>query len=464
MQQFFFDPNIYIERRNTLKKNLESGKYLFLGNKESGMNFRDNWYPFRQDSTFLYYFGVNIPGLYAVIDVDEDEVILFGDDLTIDDIVWTGPLPSLNDLAEKAGIRKVLPVSRLASYIDSGTQHLPPYRPEHTLAISQYKGISAGEVADKASVSFIKAVVAQRQIKSKEEIEQLHLAAHHTSEMHHRVMKSAEPGRYEHELVAQAYKYAWSRYLPMSFPPISTINGHILHNHDYSHQLKSGDMVLFDAGMEASSGYAGDMTRTFPVDNRFTPIQAEMYDIVHRSFKAAEAAVKPGIKFKDIHLLAARVLVEGLKDLGIMKGDPEEAVSAGAHTMFFQCGLGHMMGLDVHDMENLGEQYVGYTDTFIKSKEFGLKSLRLGKELQPGFVLTVEPGIYIIPELIDLRKSEGMYLDFINYDALNKHRHFGGIRIENDYLVTEEGWQVLGDPIPTSRSWVEETRKSILEG
>jgi Xaa-Pro aminopeptidase len=463
MQQFFFDSSIYQERRNQLKKNLKSGKYLFLGNKESGINFRDNWYPFRQDSTFLYYFGVNLPGLCAIVDVDNDEEIIFGDELTIDDIVWTGPLPALHELAGKAGINTVFPVNKLNNYINSETHHLPPYRPEHVIAISQYKGIDAGSVSGTASISFIKAVVAQRSIKSSEEVEQLHIAASHTSEMHHRVMKSAEAGRYEYDLVAQAYKYAWSCHLPMSFTPISTINGHILHNHDYSHQLKSGDMVLFDGGMEAPSGYAGDMTRTFPVDGTFSSIQAEMYDIVHRSFKAAEAAVKPGVKFKDIHLLAARVLVEGLSELGIMKGDPAEAVADGAHTMFFQCGLGHMMGLDVHDMENLGEQYVGYTDTFIKSKEFGLKSLRLGKELHPGYVVTVEPGIYIIPELIDLRRSEGKYLNFINYDELNKYRNFGGIRIENDYLVTESGYELLGDPIPTSREWVEETRRSVLE-
>ena len=463
MNQFLFSTDVYINRRNQLKKNLGSGTYLFLGNRESGINFRDNWYPFRQDSTFLYYFGINIPGLYAIIDIDNDKEMLFGDELTIDDIVWTGPLPSLKELAEKVGIDTVLPVSQLNGYTDNNTHHLPPYRPEHTLAISQYKGIEPGAVSSTSSISFIKAVVAQREIKSSEEIEQLHQAAHHTSEMHHRVMKSAEPGRKEYDLVAQAYKYAWSCNLPMSFPPISTINGHILHNHDYSHTLSSGDMVLFDGGMESIGGYAGDMTRTFPVDAKFTSVQAEMYDIVHRSFLAAEAVLKPGIKFKEIHLLSAKVLVEGLSEMGIMKGDPEEAVAAGAHTMFFQCGLGHMMGMDVHDMENLGEPYVGYTDTFIKSKEFGLKSLRLGKTLKEGFVLTVEPGIYIIPELIDLRKEEGKYLDFIDYEVLNKYRNFGGIRIENDYLITKDGYELLGDPIPTSRAWVEETRKSVLE-
>ena len=462
MDHFFFSEEIYIRRRRALKSKLKSGVYLFLGNDESSINFKDNWYHFRQDSTFLYYFGVNIPSLAAIIDIDNDKEIIFGDTLTIDDIVWTGPLPSLKELGGKAGITTILPANKLATYCDRNIKYLPPYRPEHTLKLNVLTGKPVKELEGSADVSFIKAVVDQRSIKTEEEIEQLDLAATLSSEMHLRVMKSAEPGRKEHDLVAQAYKYAWSRYVHMSFTPIVTINGHILHNHDYSHQIERGNMVLFDGGIEVSSGYAGDMTRTFPVSESFSSIQAEMYDIVHHSFVSAVEAVKPGIRFKDIHLLAAKKLVEGLTAMSIMKGDPDEAVAAGAHTMFFQCGLGHMMGLDVHDMENLGEQYVGYTERFCKSKEFGLKSLRLGKELQQGYVLTVEPGIYIIPELIDLWHAEGKFRQFINYDVLNKYRNFGGIRIENDYLVTSSGSRVLGDPLPVERSAIERIRQESL--
>jgi Xaa-Pro aminopeptidase len=459
MNTFFFPKSTYQARRQQLKSILKSGKYLFLGNENSSVNFKDNWYHFRQDSTFLYYFGVNIPGLAAIIDIDEDKVMIFGDEPTIDDIVWTGPLPTLHDLGAKAGVHNIQPSKTLAQHVDQHTHFLPAYRPEHEIKISAWTGFSIPQVAKKASIPFIKAVVQQRSIKSAEEIEQLDIAASLTSEMHLRVMKSAEAGRYEHELVAQAYKYAWSKNVPMSFPPIMTINGHILHNHDYSHRLNRGNMVLCDGGLEAPSGYAGDMTRTFPVGPTFDGRQAALYDIVHHSFTSAADAVKPGVRFVDIHLLAAKKLVEGLKDQGIMKGDPDEAVAAGAHTMFFQCGLGHMMGLDVHDMENLGEQYVGYTEDFIKSKAFGLKSLRLGKELEEGYVLTVEPGIYIIPELIDMWRKEGKYEAFIDYATLEKYKDFGGIRIENDYVVTANDSRVLGNPLPSLRKEVEEIRK-----
>ncbi len=435
-----FPTQTYLDRRAILKKTLGKGKILLLGNEESSVNFKDNWYPFRQDSTFLYYFGLPIAGLTAIIDIDQDETILFGDELTIDDIIWTGPLPSLQSMAEKVGLSKVLPKDKLEDYLSPDTHYLPPYRPEHHLKLqSWFQG-----KADQQSLELIHAIAKQRTIKSPEEIEQLDIAADLSYQIHKAVMEACQPGMYEYELVAIAQKVTMEQNAKLSFTPILTKDGQTLHNHYYGNRLEEGQMVLFDGGVESPLQYCGDITRTFPVGKAFTSTQKELYQIVLNALKAAEQFVKPGVFFKDVHLLASKKLVEGLTDYGIMKGDPEEAVAAGAHTMFFQCGLGHLLGLDVHDMENLGEPNIGYTEQLKKSTEFGLKSLRLGKQVEEGYALTIEPGIYIIPALIDKFKSEGKFEAFINYNELEKHRHFGGIRIEDDYVITADGARRLG--------------------
>ena len=462
MEINLFASQTYKDRRDALKKKLGKGVVLILGNDESSINFKDNWYPFRQDSTFLYYFGLNLPGLTAMIDIDNDRDIIFGNELSIDDIVWTGPQPSLAELAEKVAVTEVLPTSRIADHVNTTTLYLPPYRPEHSVKLSDWTGKGVAEAAGAYSVELIKAMAEQRSVKSQEELEEINKAVTITSEMHLAVMKAARPGMKEHELVGVAMRTAAEHNVSLSFPPIMTINGSILHNHYYGNKLEEGQMLLFDGGTESPRNYAGDMTRTFPVGGRFDTRQKALYDIVHSAHSAAVEALKPGAVFKDIHLLAAKKLVEGLTEVGIMKGDADAAVNAGAHTMFFQCGLGHMMGLDVHDMENYGEQYIGYTDTLVKSKEFGLKSLRLGKAVEKGYVVTIEPGIYIIPELIDMYKADNKFAEFINYQELESYRDFGGIRVEDDYVITESGSSLLGKPLVRSSEEVEAVRTEAV--
>ena len=459
-----FSTETYVKRRALLKKKfIGSGVLLFLGNQESSINFKDNWYPYRQDSTFLYYFGLNLPGLHALIDLDSGQEIIFGDDLTLDEIVWTGPQPTIAAMSAKVGILDTRPLEKITICLFKREVHfLPVYRPEHAVLMASLLGLSYTEIDLGYSVPFIKAVAGQRTIKSSEELSSLHEAASITSQIHLSLMQQAKAGMKEYELASRVRQVAHEQNVNISFQPIVTIDGQILHNHYYGNTLSGGDLLLCDAGAESSHLYAGDMTRTFPVDPAFSTLQKELYDVVHRSHLAAIAALKPGIKFLDLHLLACRVLVEGLVEVGIMKGHPEDAVAAGAHTMFFQCGLGHLMGLDVHDMENFGEAYVGYDDQLKKSTAFGLKSLRLGKALAPGYVLTVEPGIYIIPELIKQHKAKGSYNDFINYPLLEKHADFGGIRIEDDFVITVDGAQLLGTPLASSSDDIESIRKAAL--
>jgi len=463
-QYDMFNKQVYIARRQKLKQQLGKGLLLFLGNEESSMNYKDNWYHFRQDSSFLYFFGLDKAGLAAVIDVEGDKDILFGRELTLDEIVWMGPQPSVVDQAAQVGITDVRPPAGLAGVLSAArssglpVHFLPPYRPENIQKLSELLGLSLAAVKEQASVPFIKAVVAQRSIKSAEEVEQVEEAVNITAAMHLAAIRGARDGMTEAQLAGELPGIAIGAGGQLSFPTILTVNGQVLHNHYGSTVMKAGQMALCDAGAENGMHYAGDMTRTFPVGRRFTGIQKEMYDIVLSAQEAAVAALRPGILFRDVHFLAAEKLVEGLKAAGVFKGDVKEAVAAGAHTMVFQCGLGHMMGLDVHDMEDLGEPYVGYTEELKKSTEFGLKSLRLGRALEPGFVVTIEPGLYFIPELMDLRRSEKKFFGFINYDKLETFKSFGGIRIEEDLLITETGSRLLGKPLIKKAEEIEAAR------
>lgn len=455
-----FDAKTYTQRRRQLKQQLGSGLILLPGNDEAGMNYKDNWYPFYQDSTFLYYFGLDLADLTAIIDIDRNETILFGPEQSIDDVVWTGPLPSLASLAEQVSVHKVLPTTKITDYLKGAKNlhYLPPYRPEHQLKLQIWTGKSVPE----PSLELIQAVVAQRSIKSEAEVAEIEQAVTYTSRMHRNAMQFARAGMKEHEVASEAVRYAEATGNLLSFPIICTTQGQILHNHYRGNTLQPGEMLLMDAGIQTPAGYAGDMTRTFPVGPTFTQRQRELYQVVLEAHEAAMAALQPGVLYKDVHLLACRKLTDGLKNVGLMRGNTEEAVQAGAHTMFFQCGLGHMMGMDVHDMENLGEQYVGYTSELQKSTEFGLKSLRLGRALEPGFVLTVEPGIYIIPELIDMRRNDKTAQQFINFDLLDSYRDFGGIRIEDDLLITENGSRILGEPLERALADVEAIRQQAL--
>jgi len=459
-----FDKNVYLSRRKRLKEQLGKGIILLLGNEESSMNYKDNLYHFRQDSNFLYFIGMDKPGLTVVIDIDHDKEYVYGRDLTLDEIVWTGPQPSLAEQAAPAGIGETRESSSLAQDLVSAraagrTIHfLPPYRPENVLKLSAWLGIAPGALKEHASVPLIKAVVAQRSIKSPEEIAQIEEAVDITAAMHLAAIQGARDSMTEAQLAGVLHGIAISSGGNLAFPTILTVNGQVLHNHYSNTVMKEGQIAICDSGAENALHYAGDMTRTFPVGKRFSTLQREMYDIVLASQEAAVAALRPGVLFRDVHALACEKLVEGLKAHGVMKGDPKEAVAAGAHTIIFQCGLGHMMGLDVHDMEDLGEEYVGYTDELKKSKEFGWKSLRLARQLEPGFVVTIEPGLYFIPELMDRWSAEKKYTDFINYDKLKTFRHFGGIRIEEDLLITETGSRLLGKPLAKAAAAIEALR------
>lgn len=425
------------------------------------MNYEDNTYHFRQDSTFLYFFGLPYAGLAAVIDLDEDKEIIFGDELTIDHIVWMGTQPTLHEKAQRVGVTETRPAAELKKYLEKAAgkgqqiHYLPPYRAEHRLKLLDWLGIAPG--AEQPSVPFIRGVVNLRNYKTPEEITEIERACNVTADMHIMAMKTLRIGMKECDVSAALEAVAQANGCGLSFPTIATVCGQTLHNHYHGHTVKPGDMLLVDAGAETEMGYAGDMSSTICADRTFTTRQREIYDIQVASHSAAVRALKPGVPFKDIYELSCRVICEGLKDLGIMKGDPAEAVAAGAHAMFFPCGLGHMMGLDVHDMENLGEVWVGY-DGVPKSTQFGRKSLRLARPLEPGFVLTIEPGIYFIPELIDYWKAEKRFADFINYEKLETYRDFTGLRNEEDYLITEDGARLLGKKVPFTAEEVEALR------
>lgn len=461
MQFKLFPKEVYVNRRTHLKKQIGSGIILLLGNEESSMNYRDNCYPFRQDSSFLYYFGLDTPGLAGLMDVDSGEEIIFGDELTMDMIIWTGPLPSVAEMAAGVGVSKTRPVASIVDYCKSGRRiHLlPPYRPENKIKLAAWLGKSVFEMDQLASVELIKAVVAQRIIKEPVEIEEMEKAVSISVDMHLAAIQMTEPDLVEYEVAAKVEEVALSAGGRLSYPIICTINGQVLHNHYHGNTLRDGQMLLLDAGAENDMHYAGDLTRTFPVGKKFTTPQREIYDVVLASMEHAIDLLKPGIQYKEVHTRACEKLMEGLKELQLVKGDVAEAVAAGAHTLFFQCGLGHLIGLDVHDMEDLGEQYTGYTDTLKKSTEFGWKSLRLGRELEPGYVLTVEPGVYIIPELIDQWKAVKKHEAFINYEVVEKYRSFGGIRIEDNYVITESGSRRLGGFLPVTAKEIEALRQ-----
>jgi len=440
-----------VRRREQLKRTVGSGLLIFLGNDEAPMNYADNTYHFRQDSTFLYYFGLDYAGLAAVIDIDNDQEIVFGNDLTIDDIVWTGAMPSLSDNCSAVGIALTRPLSELKDCLDRAkakgqTVHfLPPYRGDHRVWLQELLGVEPKAQAAMASVPFIKAVVDQRNHKDAEELQQIEEAVDLSTRMHLAAYAMVRPGLHEAEVAAVVEQVASSRPgCRLAFPTIATVQGQVLHNHGFIHGLNDGDIFLLDAGAENAQHYCGDLSSAMPVGERFSEQQTAVYEIHLRSFQAAVDKLQPGVPFREAHIAAATEIARGMKELGLMKGDPAEAAETGAYALFFPCGLGHMMGLDVHDMENLGEQYVGYADGMKKSTQFGFKSLRLARPLEPGFVFTVEPGIYFIPELMDRWQAEGRFSDFICYDRLQPWRSFTGLRNELNYVITPDGARCLG--------------------
>jgi Xaa-Pro aminopeptidase len=458
-----FPKQTYINRRKKLMADIENGVILFPGNNESPMNYADNTFHFRQDSTFLYFFGLSHPNLAAMLDTETGEEIIYGNDYTIDDVVWMGVQPTVADRSLTCGVKSSGPLSQLATDLHKAKAQgrkihfLPPYRPENMIKLFELLEIPPSDQKDASSHKLVLAVINQRNYKSAEEVAEIEKAVNVTADMHISAMKMLRPGMRESEIAAEMEKIAIAAGGNISFPVIATINGQTLHNHYHGNIAESGKLFLLDCGAETAMGYAGDMSSTFPVNRKFTERQKEIYQVALNSHEAAIKMLKPGIPFKEVYYESAREILRGLGQLGFFKGDVDEAVAEGVHAMFFPCGLGHMMGLDVHDMEDLGEQYVGY-DNEPKSTQFGVKSLRLGRKLEPGFVLTIEPGIYFIPDLIDKWRAEKKFMDFLNYDMLEAYKDFGGCRNEEDFLITDDGYRLLGKSIPKTVEEVEAMR------
>jgi Xaa-Pro aminopeptidase len=461
-----FPKEVYWKRRKRLRELIGNGVLLLPGNDESAMNYKANTYHYRQDSSFLYFFGINQPGMAGICDVDAGEDTLYGDDLTIDDIIWMGEHAGISELAGSVGVDKNRSSAdlgpELKKAMDQGRKiHLlPPYRGDQFIFLSELLGCSVDKVSGYVSEEFIKAVVSLRSIKDEFEIAEIAKAVDVAYIMHTTAMKMGFPGNFERELAGAIEGISLSHGGPVPYPIILSMDGQTLHNHDHSNELVTGRMVVTDAGAETSMGYASDITRSFPVGGKFSERQKDIYEIVLRANMEAIQNTRPGVRNLDLHLGAAHTIAEGLKELGILRGNTGDIVASGAHALFFPHGLGHMLGLDVHDMEGLGEDYVGYDEQVSRSDQFGLAFLRMGKKLETGFVFTIEPGCYFIPALIDLWKNEGKHRDFINYSRAEEFVGLGGVRLEDNVLVTDKGYEVLGTPIPKTIEEVEETMSS----
>jgi len=466
-----FDAQTYKDRRNNLRQLVKSGLIIILGNHETPMNYLANGFPFRQDSTFSYLFGLEQPNLVGVLDIESGKDHLFGNDVDMEDIIWMGKQPAMSERAAQVGVAHTQPLSKLMETLKQAQQQgrtihfTPPYRGENFIQLQDLLGIAPAQAKKAASAELIKAIVKLRSIKSVEEIIEINKAIDVAHAMHTSAIRMAKPGQPEHVLSAMFESIALLYSYPISFPVILSMNGHILHNHYHGNILEEGRLIVADSGCETPLHYASDITRTFPVSKTFTQKQKEIYEIVLAANMKAIELIRPNVPYKHIHKEVSLLIATELKNLGLMKGDVAEAVEQGAHALFFPHGLGHMMGLDVHDMEGLGENFVGYDEEITRSEQFGTAYLRLGRRLQTGFVITVEPGIYFIPELIGKWQAEKKFTDFINYQALESYydaevteNNFGGIRIEDDILVTKDGCEVLGTPIPKTVAEIEELR------
>ena len=458
-----FDKQTYTERRQALKQLVGSGLILLPGNNDSPANYPSNVYHFRQDSTFLYYFGLQRDGLVGVIDIDNDKEYLLGNDIDIDDIIWYGSVDSVADMAAQVGVANSAPLARLQEIISATTQagqtihYLPPYRHDIQIMMQQLLGIAPAEQRAKASRQLIKAVVSMRSIKSKAEIREIEHACAIGRKMHTTAMRLCTPGVTEHFIGGMLDGIANAFGAMVSFPSIVTQHGEVMHGYPSDSFLESGRLLLVDAGAETNDNYCSDNTRTTPVNGKFTNRQREIYTIVEECHDLALKLAKPGIKWYDVHMEICKHIIDRLKEIGLMRGNTEEAAAAGAHALFLPHGLGHMLGMDVHDMEGLGQEYVGFDDEIQPSTQFGTSSLRLGRRLQEGFVVTDEPGIYFIPALIDQWQAQGTNAQYLNYDVIDKYSDFGGIRIEDDLLITSDGARILGhDIIPYHAEDVEE--------
>ena len=457
-----FSADLYTHRRQCLKADVHTGLILFLGNRPSPINAVDNCHFFRQDSSFLYFWGIDLPNLAAAIDVDADVETVFGDELSLDDVIWSGPQPSLQERCRGIGVDRCAASGQLSAVVAAAVKgrrpihFLPPYRMDQTMQVADLCAMAPSAVAGNTSTALIRSVIRQRSVKSDAELAQIEAALVINAAMQTTAMHMATPGRYEREVVGAIEGLAYGRSgRKPPFRTIFSIHGQTLHNHRHDNLMQAGRLAICDCGAESPMGYASDTTRTIPVGGRFTSRQKEIYEVVLGMQADALAAMQPGIPFKDVHQIAARRLSADLNDLGLMHGNVDRSVQTGAYALFFPHGLGHMLGLDVHDMECLGEDEVGYTDDIRRDSRFGINRLRLAKPLAPGFVVTVEPGIYFIPELIQQWRGENRFSDLIDYGRLQSYLDFGGIRIEDDVQVTSTGATVLGPPIPKTPAAVE---------
>ena len=460
-----FSKETYVSRRAELKKLVKSGIIILFGNNDSPANFPNNAYsPFRQDSSFLYYFGQKRDGLVGIIDIDNDMETLIGDDISVEDIVWYGSVDSVHDMAQQVGVANTAPMKTLKTICNDALRQkrkihfLPPYRFDIKLQVFDLLGIHPNQQKESASMDLIKAVVKMRSAKEPQEIEELERAAVIGYKMHTTAMRMCKSGAIEQNIAGYLKGIAHGYGAMESFATILSQHGEIMHGAPSMNPLEDGRLLLVDAGAETINNYCSDNTRTMPVNGKFTQRQLEIYSIVEECHDYALKAARPGVKYWDVHFGVCRLMTDRLKELGLMKGDTDEAVAAGAHAMFLCHGLGHMMGMDVHDMENFDQINVGFDEeTRPNLEQFGTNCLRMGRRLEEGFVVTDEPGIYFIPALIDDWRSKGLHKDFINYDMLETYKDFGGIRIEDDLLITKDGCRFLGkDRIPYHPKDVEE--------
>jgi Xaa-Pro aminopeptidase len=461
-----FNKETYVRRRAALKKLVKSGLIILFGNNDSPTNYPSNSYTFRQDSSFLYYFGQTRDGLVGIIDIDNDKEYLIGDDIDIEDIVWYGSVDSVSDLAVQVGINNSAPMKQLKVMTNEAIKnkqkihYLPPYRFDIKIQIMDLLGIHPSQQKEKASMDLIMAVVKMRSAKEQQEIDEIERACAIGYKMHTTAMRLCKPGVTEQYIAGVVDGIANSYGSMVSFATILSQHGEIMHGVPSPNILETGRLMLCDAGAETNNSYCSDNTRTMPVSGKFTQRQLEIYQIVEACHDYTLKVAKPGVPWKEVHTNVCRLMTEKLKELGLMKGDTEEAVAAGAHAMFLPHGLGHMMGMDVHDMESLDQRYVGFNDEFQPSEQFGTNCLRMGRRLEENYIMTDEPGIYFIPALIDDWKASGHNAQFINFDLLETYKDFGGIRIEDDILITKDGCRFLGkDRIPYHPADIEEFMK-----
>jgi Xaa-Pro aminopeptidase len=462
-----FSKETYVHRRETLKKLVKNGLIIFFGNNNSPANYPSNCYTFRQDSSFLYYFGQTREGLVGVIDIDNDKEYLIGDDIDIEDIVWYGSVDSVSDLAAQVGIMNSAPMKQLQPLTEKAQSKgqkihfLPPYRFDIKIQIMDLLGIHPSQQKGRASMDLIMAVVKMRSAKEQQEIEEIERACAIGYKMHTTAMKLSKPGVTEQYIAGIIDGIANSYGSMVSFATILSQHGEIMHGNPSPNKLEEGRLMLCDAGAETNMNYCSDNTRTMPVGGKFTQRQLEIYQIVEACHDYTLKVAKPGVPWKEVHTNVCRLMTDKLKELGLMKGDTDEAVAAGAHAMFLPHGLGHMMGMDVHDMEALDQRYVGFDDEFQPSDQFGTNCLRMGRRLEENYIMTDEPGIYFIPALIDDWKASGHNAEFINFDLLETYKDFGGIRIEDDILITKDGCRFLGkERIPYHPHDVEDFMKN----